>query len=118
MTISYAAGRSCLTNILPCSRGESPMTGTSRSWLALTTLVLSALSGGSLQAGDLYQKGQAPAQPVALPSPSQVRTLQVHPGKLELQGGDDAQQLILTAVLTDGRLQDLTGDAKFEVLDP
>src|SRR4051812_42420576 len=50
-------------------------------------------------------------------SPADVRSLNARPAKLTLRGGDDAQQLLLTATLADGRLQDLTGDVRYEVAD-
>ncbi len=70
---------------------------------------------GSLVAGDLYKKGPTAATSVALPSPAAVRTLAAYPEQISLKGSDDARQLILTATLPDGRLQDLTGDVRYEV---
>src|SRR5207253_2457348 len=54
----------------------------------------------------------------ALPRPADVRSLDVRPAAVALRGADDARQLVLTAALPDGRLQDLTGDVKYEVADP
>jgi hypothetical protein len=80
-------------------------------------LALVALSGTRLLAGDLYSKETAKTDAVVLPKPSDVETLTVAPVKIVLKGADDAQQLILTATLPGGRLQDLTGDIKYEVKD-
>jgi len=41
---------------------------------------------------------------VVLPKPADVQSLAIHPAKIALKGGDDAQQLILTATLAGGRL--------------
>src|SRR5262245_44809402 len=53
----------------------------------------------------------------ALPKPADVQSLVAHPQQVTLTGSDDAQQLIVTAALTQGALQDLTGDVKYEVAD-
>ena len=55
---------------------------------------------------------------MALPRASDVQTLAVYPAQIALKGGDDAQQLILTAVLNGKRLQDLTGDVTYAVANP
>src|SRR5207237_1320872 len=53
-----------------------------------------------------------------LPKPAEVQQLTVAPTKIVLKGVDDAQQLVLTAQLAGERLQDLTTDAKYDVVDP
>jgi hypothetical protein len=83
-------------------------------------LVLAALIGvnNSLFAGDLYSdKESAKPESVALPKSGEIKTFTVHPARIALKGLDDAQQLLLTAELLDGRLQDLTGDVKYEAAD-
>jgi hypothetical protein len=88
------------------------------SWPALTALAALTLAGGPLPAGDLYSdKEPAKLEPLVLPKPAEVQSFTVHPTKIDLQGMDDAQQLILTAGLAGGRLQDLTGDVKYEIAD-
>jgi hypothetical protein len=52
------------------------------------------------------------------PAPSEVQTLDAHPKEIALKGRDDTRQLVLTATLAGGRLQDLTGDVQYEVADP
>jgi hypothetical protein len=59
-----------------------------------------------------------PTGDVVLPKPSDLKALTVHPASVTLTGSDDARQLILTGVLTDGRLQDLTGDVQYVVSNP
>jgi hypothetical protein len=71
----------------------------------------------NLAAGDLYNKEPAKTDTVVLPRPSDVQSLAVYPTKITLKGSDDAQQLILTALLPDGRQQDLSGDVKYEISD-
>ena len=52
-----------------------------------------------------------------LPSPSEVRSLAIHPEKVVLVGADAAAQLVVTATLNDGRLVDLTTDVSYAVAD-
>src|SRR5260370_9709 len=84
-------------------------------WLWLPALLLTA--AGSVRAGDIYDKEPAKLEPLALPKPAEVQKFEVYPTKIALKGADDAQQLILTAALLGGRLQDLTGDVKYEAAD-
>src|SRR5438094_806471 len=87
-------------------------------WTALTGLAAFLASGSLLPAADLYvDKEPAKAQPLVLPKPADVVTFTVHPEKVSLKGADDAAQLILTAALSGGKLQDLTGDVKYDVAD-
>ncbi len=72
----------------------------------------------ALLAGDVYGDKDGPKQePMVLPKPADVQTFTVSPDKIALQNGDDAQQLIVTAGLAGGRLQDLTGDVQYTVAD-
>src|SRR5262245_39181948 len=88
-------------------------------WTALPALAALLGSAGPLPAGDLYaEKAPARVEAPALPRPADVRALDVRPDAVALRGADDARQLVLTATLPDGRLQDLTGDVKYEVADP
>jgi hypothetical protein len=85
--------------------------------LWLPVLLLAA--AGSVRAGDIYgDKDSARLEPMALPKPAEVQKFEVYPTKIALKGADDAQQLILTATLAGGRLQDLTADVKYEAADP
>ena len=86
-------------------------------WPILTALAALVFSGGSHATGDLSDKKPVPVKEAALPGPADVQTLAGFPAKIKLVGLDDAQQLILTANLNDGRLQDLTGDIKYDVAD-
>lgn len=93
------------------------MQGTRTRWSVLMALVALTLSGGSLSAGDLYNKGPANADVADLPKPADVQAIVASPTKIALKGADDAQQLIITANLAGGRLQDLSGDVKYDVAD-
>jgi hypothetical protein len=86
-------------------------------WHALLALGALSLAAGPLAAGDIYPDKSPATTDTALPKPAEVRSLAVHPQRIALKGADDAQQLILTATLAGGRLQDLTGDVKYEVAD-
>ncbi len=70
---------------------------------------------GPVCAGDLYNKEAAPTEQVALPKGADIQAITISPTTIKLHGIDDAQQMILTATLKDGRLQDLTSDATYEV---
>ncbi len=86
--------------------------------LMLLTLAVFTYAGGSLRAGDLYSgKDAAKLESVALPSPGEIKSLHIHPKHIALKGIDDAQQLVLTAELQGGQLQDLSGDVKYETAD-
>jgi hypothetical protein len=61
--------------------------------------------------------GRASAADAPLPNPGDIKALAIHPAKVALTGSDAAAQLIVTATLADGRLVDLTHDAKYAVLD-
>src|SRR5260370_22184342 len=77
-----------------------------------------ANSDGRLHAGDLYKTNSTPVDPAPLPAPDQVQTLTAYPNQIKLKGGDDTQQLVLTAGLAEGRLQDLSEDVKYAGADP
>ena len=74
---------------------------TSTRSLALAAFLLAA-SGNALLADDAAVKA------------ADVKSLSVHPQRVALAGGDDAQQLIVSATLTQGALQDLTSDVTYE----
>src|SRR5215217_5058009 len=79
--------------------------------LAATTLFAPAAFA------DIYPKAPPPPDTVALPKPADVKALAVYPTQVALKGLDDAAQLVVTATLNDGRLQDLTGDVEYAVAD-
>jgi Protein of unknown function (DUF1549)/Protein of unknown function (DUF1553)/Bacterial Ig-like domain (group 2) len=54
---------------------------------------------------------------IKLPAPAEVKELLVQPAAIKLTGADESRQLIVTATLRDGGLQDLSGDVKYEVTD-
>jgi hypothetical protein len=57
---------------------------------------------------------KAGADSIKLPAASEVKELQVFPAEIKLIGEDDARQMVLTAVLQSGSLQDLTGNVQYE----
>ena len=61
-------------------------------------------------------KKPAPADVIKLPTPADVKELDVYPKDIQLIGEDDARQLVLTALLQTGS-QDLSGDVTYEVAD-
>src|SRR3954447_23146748 len=65
----------------------------------------------------LFAPRPAAADEAPLPSPGEVKAISIHPAKVSLNGSDDAAQLVVTATLADGRLQDLTHDVKYTVAD-
>jgi hypothetical protein len=86
--------------------------------LALAALVWTAACASPTRAGDIYS-GKEPARSDSFipPRPAEIQSLTIHPTRISLKGLDDAAQLVLTAALADGRLQDLTAEAKFDVGD-
>jgi hypothetical protein len=79
------------------------------------TVTLAVLAG-------LLAAGQLPADPARvglapLPKPADIKALVAFPAKITLKGGDDGPQLVVTATLPDGRLQDLTGDVAYSIAD-
>jgi hypothetical protein len=91
------------------------MSRTLHRWSALVALAALTCLGGTVRAGDIYNKDTPKSDAVSLPKPADVQALEVYPTKIALRGSDDAQQLILTAKLAGNRLQDLSSDATFEV---
>jgi hypothetical protein len=83
---------------------------------ALTLAVLLS-AGGSLVAGDLYSTTDPAAGGVVLPKAGEIKELTVYPAKVSLKSADDAAQLVITAALTTGRSQDLTGNVAYTVSD-
>ena len=59
----------------------------------------------------------ATAQDAPMPKPADVKAIAFHPAKVSLTGSDDAAQVVVTATLNDGRVQDLTQDVQFTVAD-
>ncbi len=94
------------------------MQATLTRWLCPIALAALFVTGSQLRAGDLYGKEPVHADAVALPRSAEIQSLDVHPARIALKGMDDAQQVILTAALSGGRLQDLTGDVKYEIANP
>src|SRR6266446_6562384 len=93
------------------------MTHARRFFLALLSLGCWGVGTSSTVGGDLYQREAAASDPVVMPKPAEVHGLAVYPTSVVLRGSDAAQQLIVTASLSGGRVQDLSGDVAYEVAD-
>ena len=93
------------------------MKGFCTTWPYLIALATLTSSGGQLRAGDLYDKTPTKAQPTALPKAAEIQSFAAYPTRIDLKGMDDAHQLLLTATLTGGGVQDLTSDTHYEVED-
>ena len=94
------------------------MQGLFRTWALLLSLAAILATTDACRAGDLYAKTAVPSDTVTLPNARAIRDLTVYPASITLRGSDDARQLIVTAVLDGGRLQDLSEDVHFEPADP
>ncbi len=66
----------------------------------------------------LYEKKPVPTETAPLPKPAEVTALAATPDRVSLIGSDAAQQLVITATLQNGRLQDLTGDVEYSLANP
>src|SRR5207253_1695455 len=73
-------------------QGGQPMTGSRTRWLVLLAFGPLAAPTDRVAAGDLYKAGEAPAEATTLPRPADVTALAVYPARINLRGGDDAQQ--------------------------
>jgi hypothetical protein len=93
------------------------MKGMRRFWPLLTAFAALVLIAGPGWTQGLYNKAPVKTEDVVLPKPSEVKALSVFPTEVTLRGLDESRQLIITAELMAGRLQDLSGDVKYEVAD-
>jgi hypothetical protein len=66
----------------------------------------------------LYEKKSLPTETAPLPKPAEITALAATPDRVSLIGSDAAQQLVITATLHNGRLQDLTGDVEYSPANP
>jgi Protein of unknown function (DUF1549)/Protein of unknown function (DUF1553) len=64
-----------------------------------------------------YCGAAAAAESSRLPTPADIKELQAFPTKLSIKGSDDAPQLIISALLSNGQLQDITGDVTYKIAD-
>src|SRR5438105_11636465 len=83
--------------------------------LSLGTL-LTLLAWNQLTADDAKIKA-APMGEIKLPPPSEIQSLTAQPPALKLIGSDDASQIVVSGTMAGGKLQDLSGDVKYEVAD-
>jgi hypothetical protein len=94
------------------------MKGTRQFWPIPLALAALALSAGPAGAQGLYNNTPIKTDAIALPKPAEVKALLAFPTRVALKGMDDSQQLVITAELASGRLQDLSGDVKYTIADP
>jgi hypothetical protein len=87
------------------------MQGYRATWLVL----IAALAFAGNASAQLYDNKAVKSDQVALPTPAEVQSLTVFPASVTLKGLDDSAQLVITAQLAGGKLQDLTGDVKYEL---
>jgi hypothetical protein len=70
-------------------------------------------------AGDIYSPSDVgPTNPAVLPKAGEIAKFEAYPPAIQLAGSDDASQLIISATLSTGRVQDLSGDAQYSIADP
>jgi Protein of unknown function (DUF1553)/Protein of unknown function (DUF1549)/Bacterial Ig-like domain (group 2) len=83
---------------------------------------LSLALGTLMVAGPALARADGPAAPkhteANLPAPADIKKLEAHPAKVRIVGADASCQLVVTGVLANASLQDLTGAVQFEVADP
>jgi hypothetical protein len=94
------------------------MNSTKRYRSVLGIVLFLAFAGTSIFAADKPPTKRSRAEEVSVPKPAEVRALALYPPKVNLKGRDDACQLICTATLSGSRLQDLSGDVRYEVAEP
>ncbi|MBM4067828.1 MAG: DUF1553 domain-containing protein [Planctomycetes bacterium] len=85
---------------------------TSIRWLIVLVLLAGARD---LAAAD--EPTRTPKGEIALPAPAEVQSLDVQPKTIDLIGADDSRQVVLTGVLSAGKLQDLTGHVQYKIAD-
>ncbi|MBI3412265.1 MAG: DUF1553 domain-containing protein [Planctomycetes bacterium] len=91
------------------------MQGIRKFSLGAVALAILAFSGPS--SAQLYEKKPAKSETIAMPTPAEVQSLEAQPKTVTLKGLDDSAQLVVTAQLAN-RIQDLSGDVKYEIANP
>jgi len=80
-------------------------------WLAAFALAFCSQNAFA----QLYNKVDAKDDVVGLPTPAEVQAVLAAPASVKLKGLDDSLQLIVSGKLADGREQDLSGNATYQV---
>jgi len=74
--------------------------------------------GNQVSADESSNKKPARGESVAMPSPAEVQALTIQPADVSLKGVDDSAQLLVSCQVPGGHLQDLTGDVKYQIVNP
>jgi hypothetical protein len=89
------------------------MRGKNIVWPLLVIVAAAASAQNGLRADDPPAKVAA----APLPQAAEIQALVAEPASITLRGADAAQQIVLTANLTNGQCADLTGDVRYCVED-
>lgn len=87
------------------------------SCLGMVAVLAFTCSSGSSSAQESDKKPVKSDQ-ITMPTPAEVASLTVYPASITLRGQDDSAQLVVSGQVTGGRLQDLTGEVKYELANP
>ena len=83
----------------------------------LLTLAVAMIAGFTPVFAQTEPGKKAAPDTIKLPTPAEIKELQVFPKEFQLVSEDDARQIVLTGILQDGSAQDLTGDVQYEVAE-
>ncbi len=92
------------------------MKGRTVRWLVPAAIALTLVARSHLGAQNADKTKTATE--AVIPGPGAIQSVAIHPTAVNLKGEDDSAQLIVTGTLAGNRLQDLTGDVKYEVANP
>ncbi len=83
--------------------------------LSLILFQITIFYSPALRAEDAQRQatGNLPSNAI---KPNEISKMELYPGKITLNGIDEAAQLIVTAFGTDGRLYDLTGEVQYQLI--
>jgi hypothetical protein len=85
---------------------------------ALVAVCVLSICGKRIFAADPGATPSSSTNSALPPKASDVSALALVPATVSLKGADDGKQLIVEATLADGRIQDVTGDVKYQLGDP
>lgn len=87
-------------------------------WLAISWMAILTFGAGAIQAAppDLNKPISSPVAEIT-PPPEAIQSIEIYPREIKLNGSDDTQQVVLTAILKSGQLQDITRVASYKPED-